>query len=82
MIAIEDNKCTGCHVCTWVCPHGVLAMNASSAFVAYEERCIECGACELNCKPGAVQVTKGTGCMVAIIKEDILGLKGKGCGCG
>lgn len=81
MITIEKEKCNGCRVCTWVCPHGVLAMNSRLVMVAHNERCIECGACELNCAPEAIKVTKGTGCLLVIIKEDILGLKPKGSGC-
>lgn len=82
MIKIEQQKCNGCGVCTWVCPHGVLSMNSRLAVVAHSERCIECGACELNCTTRAIKVTKGTGCLLIIIKEDILGLKEKSCGCG
>lgn len=81
MIAIDSNKCTGCAVCTWVCPHGVINMNTKIAVLAHEERCIECGACQLNCADDAITVTKGTGCLVAVMKEDILGIKPKGCEC-
>lgn len=82
MIAIEKAKCKGCHVCTWVCPHGALSMDPDIVKIAHQERCIECGACELNCTSGAIKVTKGTGCLLVIIKEDILGLKGESSGCG
>lgn len=44
------------------------------AVLAYEERCVECGACQLNCHDEAIFVTKGTGCLVAIIRDDILKL--------
>jgi Fe-S-cluster-containing dehydrogenase component len=54
-------------------------MNSRLAMVVHNERCIECGACELNCTTGAIKVTKGTGCLIVIIKEDILGLKAKCC---
>ncbi|MFQ5637510.1 MAG: 4Fe-4S binding protein [bacterium] len=81
MIFIEKEKCNGCRACTWVCPHGVLAMNSRTAVVAHDGRCIECGACELNCSQCAIRVTKGTGCLLVIIKEDILGLHEKECGC-
>ncbi len=82
MIKIDPEKCNGCRFCTWVCPHGVLSMNSRVAVIAHNDRCIECGACELNCGPKAITVTKGTGCLYIIIKEDILGMKGKECGCG
>ncbi|MCP3972173.1 MAG: hypothetical protein GY717_17985 [Rhodobacteraceae bacterium] len=48
-----------------------------------EGRCIECAACQLNCREDAIVVTKGTGCLVAIIREDILKLRSPvagGCG--
>lgn len=81
MIEFDKEKCTGCRVCTTVCPHGVISMINGKAAPTNIEKCIECGACQLNCEFDAIKVTKGTGCLVAIIKEDILKIKGKGCGC-
>ncbi|MBO8167897.1 MAG: 4Fe-4S binding protein [Thermoanaerobacteraceae bacterium] len=80
MIDINEAKCTGCALCSYVCPHGVIAVENGKARLANVERCIECGACQLNCDQGAIFVTKGTGCLVSIIKEDILKIKEKGCG--
>lgn len=86
MIAIDVEKCTGCATCAKVCPHSVIAIDGKKAYLAHEERCIECGACRLNCEDSAVDVTKGTGCLFLIIKEDILRLKSTEdsccCGCG
>jgi NAD-dependent dihydropyrimidine dehydrogenase PreA subunit len=82
VIEFNKDKCTGCTVCTKVCPHRVIAMVDGKATPLHIERCIECGACQLNCEFDAIEVTKGTGCLVAIIKEDILKIKDKGCGCG
>ena len=82
MINIDWDKCTGCAICIYVCPHRVIEMNEKKAILANEDRCIECGACQLNCIYDAISVTKGTGCLVTIIKEDILRIKEKGCGCG
>lgn len=83
MISISKEKCTGCGTCLKVCPHGVWEIDDRKARLAFMERCIECGACMLNCHDDAIQVTKGTGCLVAIIKEDILkispGQGGGGC---
>ena len=79
MIEIIADECTGCKTCNWVCPHGVLEMREKKAFIAYFNKCIECGACSLNCPTGAAQVTKRTGCLTIIIKQDILGMKNGTC---
>ncbi len=81
MIGIEKEKCTGCEICTWVCPHHVIEMSNSHAALMHLDRCIECGACQLNCAFDAITVTKGTACLYAIVKEDILKIRKKGCGC-
>ncbi len=73
MIEIRPDRCTGCAQCAHVCPHRVIEMRGRTAVLVAEERCIECGACQLNCDDEAVLVTKGTGCLLVIIKEDILG---------
>ena len=75
MISVRPNECTGSRVCVEVCPHGVLAMRGKTAYLAHEERCIECGACQRNCHPAAITVTKGTGCIFSIIRDDILHLR-------
>lgn len=80
MIAILENKCTGCAVCTLVCPHNVISIVGHKAQLSKMDKCIECGACQLNCEYQAILVTKGTGCLISIIKEDILKIKEKGCG--
>ena len=81
MIALKPENCRGCGECVKVCPHRVWEMEAGQARLAAEERCIECGACRLNCPHDAITVTKGTGCLVAIIREDILKIDRPGCGC-
>ncbi len=81
MITLEEALCTGCGTCVKVCPHRVLELEGKKAVLAFEERCIECGACQLNCLGGAIEVTKGTGCLYIIVKEDILHLEGGSCGC-
>jgi NAD-dependent dihydropyrimidine dehydrogenase PreA subunit len=75
MIALNPNACTGCGSCVKVCPHRVLALNNKKARLAFEALCIECGACQLNCQNSAIEVTKGSGCLFTIIKEDILKLE-------
>ncbi len=59
-------------MCLKVCPHGVWVIQGGKAALGSPESCIECGACQLNCHDGAISVTKGTGCLVAIIREDIM----------
>jgi NAD-dependent dihydropyrimidine dehydrogenase PreA subunit len=74
VITLRTQACSGCATCAKLCPHGVLQMGAGQVTVAHEERCIECGACQLNCHDQAITVTKGTGCLIAIIRDDILKL--------
>jgi ferredoxin len=75
MITISQKDCTGCGICVNVCPHCVIELHKKKAHLAFEGRCIECGACQLNCSSDAIEVTKGTGCLFIIFKEDILKLK-------
>ena len=84
MINFLKDKCTGCTICKKVCPMGVIEMKVKKAILTDYKSCLECGACALNCEFDAIEVTKGTGCLDAIIKEDILKItpKGTGCGCG
>ncbi len=82
MISFNKEKCNGCNVCVNVCPQGVIKLNDKKAAMADYESCMECGACQLNCEQNAVEVTKGTGCLFAIIREDILKIAPKGTGCG
>ncbi len=72
MIALDQETCIGCGICEKICPHRVIELRDKKALLAFEERCIECGACQLNCADDAIEVTKGTGCLFVIIKEDIL----------
>ena len=85
MIKLRSEACTGCGACVQICPHRVLELENGIAILTHEARCIECGACQLNCHDEAILVTKGTGCLLAIIKEDILKLNGRktvGASCG
>lgn len=81
MIALNQEACTGCRDCANVCPHGVIEMRDKKAFLIAEDRCIECGACQLNCHYDALTVTKGTGCLFMIVRDDILKLKPKDTAC-
>lgn len=66
-IEIDEDKCTGCCICTNVCPHGVINIFEGKAVLAYKDRCIECGACDLNCPFSAIKVESGVGCASALI---------------
>lgn len=84
MIAINSDKCVGCGDCVEVCPQQCYTMGSNGKSVhAFAERCMECGACGLNCNAGAVSVEAGPGCFVYIIKEQIFGKEvvadGEGC---
>ena len=59
--------CIGCRLCVEVCPHNVFTMEGKKAVVISADRCMECGACELNCQPGALKVKQGVGCATAVI---------------
>ena len=80
-LGFDAEKCTGCQICTIVCPHGVFAMGADKrAFIADRGACMECGACALNCAWGAISVKPGVGCAEAIIHSWIYGGEPT-CGC-
>ena len=81
MITLDPDTCTGCGTCVKVCPHRVLELEDRKAVLTAEDRCIECAACRLNCPADAIEVTKGVGCLVAIIKEDVLKMKKGACCC-
>jgi NAD-dependent dihydropyrimidine dehydrogenase PreA subunit len=63
----DRSKCTGCQLCTMVCPQAVFAMDGNRATVADRDACMECGACERNCDFGAISVDAGVGCAAAIV---------------
>jgi len=72
-LKLDTDACTGCRICTQVCPRGVLAMDGKRAAIVDKGACIECGACERNCAFGAVSVKAGVGCAAAIISGWING---------
>jgi len=61
---------------------GVIDIIENLAELTDYRACLECGACSLNCEFDAIELTKGTGCLVAIIKEDLLKIAPKDTGCG
>ena len=72
--------CTGCRRCVEVCPHEVFEMENKIAKIIELDRCMECGACRLNCSSGALEVKSGVGCSAAIIHSILTGNE-PSCGC-
>ncbi|UCD37583.1 MAG: 4Fe-4S binding protein [Fidelibacterota bacterium] len=66
--------CNGCIMCTAVCPHAVFSRSNGAVSLIHPERCMECGACQLNCPTGAITVDSGVGCATAMM---IAALKGR-----
>ena len=67
-LQLDVDKCNGCLACQDVCPRGVLRVENRRAAIVDRDACIECGACALNCQPGAITVNAGVGCAAAIIR--------------
>ncbi len=66
-LALNEEKCTGCGVCTKVCPHAVLSLSAKKVGIGDRDACMECGACAINCPEEALSVRAGVGCAAAVI---------------
>ena len=88
-LELDAARCLGCGRCVEVCPHDVFALvrpppradgasgpsrapHRISQIVA-RDRCMECGACALNCDFGALAVNSGVGCAAALINSMITG---------
>ena len=79
-LAFDSDLCTGCGLCSIVCPHGVFAQQNGVAEVVRGDDCMECGACELNCPTGAIEVESGVGCASAMIRAALTGNDKVACG--
>ncbi len=79
-LKLDQEKCTGCRLCTIVCPHQVFAMNSKKAMILDRNACMECGACALNCPAGAIVVIAGVGCATAVINSKLKRTQAACCG--
>ncbi len=72
-LRLDAEKCTGCRMCTQVCPHGVFVIQDGKACIFDRDLCMECGACAINCAAEAISVESGVGCASGIIIGAIRG---------
>ncbi len=81
-ISHDSMVCKGCRMCEKVCPHQVLKVKGKKAEIVDKDGCMECGACVINCRSGAISVTPGVGCATYIISSWIHGKEDATCDCG
>ena len=79
-LKLDSETCTGCGMCTLVCPHGVSALEHKKAKILDHDGCMECGACSTNCPVDAIRVTPGVGCAEYIIQTWFKGKDAASCG--
>ena len=71
----DPDKCVNCLLCIYVCPHAVFVPDERVVRIARNENCGECGACMVNCPPGAIEVDSGVGCAYAMMRASLFGAK-------
>lgn len=80
-LKLDAAKCSGCSMCTMVCPHGVFALRRGRAEIIDHDGCMECGACATNCPTTAISVHPGVGCAAYIVQKWLKGTRLEGlCG--
>lgn len=79
-LKLNTDLCTGCKMCTVVCPHAVFTIENKKARIVDINDCMECGACALNCQYGALTVNSGVGCAAGIL-NGILNNSEASCSC-
>ncbi|HOP86124.1 MAG TPA: 4Fe-4S binding protein [Syntrophorhabdaceae bacterium] len=53
--SINKEKCTGCGICTDICPPGAISIIDDKAFIEIEF-CEECGFCAPSCPSEAIEI--------------------------
>ena len=79
-LKLNNDLCTGCGMCTIVCPHAVFEIAGGKARITDINNCMECGACSRNCRFGAISVRSGVGCAAGIL-TGLLNNSEPTCGC-
>ena len=72
-LELDVSLCNGCKMCLIVCPQEVFGYENKRALIVNRDACMECGACVLNCEPGALAVQKGVGCAEAVLNSMVRG---------
>lgn len=72
-LELDKSKCEGCQMCIAVCPHAVFGIENKRAVIKHRDLCMECGACALNCRSGAISVRSGVGCAAGILNGMLKG---------
>ena len=78
-LRLNQAACTGCEECLQVCPRSVFKRRGRTVEIATLDNCMECGACQRNCRFNAITVNAGVGCAAAIIGSVFS--SGSGCDC-
>ncbi len=79
-LELDVNKCNGCLMCVFVCPHNVFEMINKKSQIIDKDLCMECGACQRNCPENAITVKTGVGCAAGVIMGFLNGTA-PDCGC-
>jgi len=66
-------------MCVHVCPHAVFAPDEDAVKIVRHDSCMECGACMINCPPGAIEVDSGVGCAYCMMRVSLFGKKDAVC---
>jgi ferredoxin len=78
----DVEKCSGCGMCSTVCPHAVFVQPGDVAELVHYEQCMECGACSLNGPTAAIVVESGVGCASALMFAALRGKSDSEACCG